>query len=129
MFEMSLNKISNNERERLRNLAVLRDGKLATLIDVSKWKSIIAIAGPKIELAKLNDGFIAMGVGIVDYDMWIIDRWGKQIFHSSSINQPWDGTAYSSDSYCQNDVYEYIIKVHDNRGKEHKYIGHVTLVR
>ena len=77
----------------------------------------------------VNDGFIAFGVGYKDYDMWIIDRWGKQIFHSTAKDQPWNGSYYDDNNLCQNDVYEYIIAVHDGGGKEHKFIGHVTLVR
>jgi len=77
----------------------------------------------------VNDSFIAKGVGFTDYDMWIIDRWGKQIFHSTSPSDPWDGSYYHNNNLCQNDVYEYVILVHDNSGKEHKFIGHVTLVR
>ena len=77
----------------------------------------------------VNDGFIAFGVGYTDYDMWIMDRWGKQIFHSTAKDQSWDGSYYSNGTLCQNDVYEYIIQVHDKSGKEHKFIGHVTLVR
>ncbi|MCX6291297.1 MAG: PKD domain-containing protein, partial [Bacteroidetes bacterium] len=76
----------------------------------------------------VNDGFIALGVGYVDYNMWIIDRWGKEIFHSTAKDQPWDGSYYNS-NLCQSDVYEYIIEVHDKSGKPRKYIGHVTLVR
>ena len=77
----------------------------------------------------INEGFIAMGVGYTDYDMWIIDRWGKQIFHSTSKTQPWDGTFFGNHTLCQNDVYEYVIKVHDKLGKQHAFIGHVTLYR
>lgn len=77
----------------------------------------------------INEGFIGQGIGFVDYDMWIIDRWGVKIFHSVRADMPWDGTYYGNGNLCQNDVYEYIINVHDYTGKLHRYIGHVTLVR
>ena len=76
-----------------------------------------------------NDTFFANGVGFIDYEMWIMDRWGKEIFHSTNQDQHWDGTYYYNDSTCQNDVYEYIVIVHDYKAKQHKLIGHVTLVR
>ncbi len=76
-----------------------------------------------------NDGFIAQGIGFKEYDMRIINRWGTEIFHSTSINQSWDGTYYRNGDLCQNDVYEYVILVTDNSDIVHKFIGHVTLVR
>lgn len=76
-----------------------------------------------------NDSFFATGVGFIDYEMLIIDRWGKEIFRSVDKSQQWDGSYYYNDNMCQNDVYEYIVSVHDYNGKLHKLIGHVTLVR
>ena len=77
----------------------------------------------------VNDGFIAVGRGITRYEMWIIDRWGLEIFHSQSMHEPWDGTYYGNNNLCQNDVYEYVIDAEDYKGKKHRFIGHVTLVR
>ncbi|MBK9544080.1 MAG: PKD domain-containing protein [Bacteroidetes bacterium] len=77
----------------------------------------------------VNDGFVAKGHGILKYEMWIIDRWGLEIFHSTDIEQEWDGTYYGNHSLCQNDVYEYVIDVIDFLEKKHRFIGHVTLVR
>ncbi|MBL0104167.1 MAG: gliding motility-associated C-terminal domain-containing protein [Bacteroidetes bacterium] len=77
----------------------------------------------------VNDGFVANGIGWAKYEMWILDRWGKEIYHSTDRTNPWDGSFYANDRHCQNDVYEYVIKVDDFRGDVHKYIGHVTLVR
>ena len=77
----------------------------------------------------INDGFIAFGVGYSDYDMRIVDRWGKLIFHSTSKTQPWDGTFFGNENPCQNDVYVYIITAYDKHHKERTYIGHVTLTR
>ncbi|HRH66580.1 MAG TPA: PKD domain-containing protein, partial [Bacteroidia bacterium] len=77
----------------------------------------------------VNDGFIASGRGISSYEMWIIDRWGLEIFHSNSMQEPWDGTYYRNNTLCQNDVYEYVIDAVDFKGTKHRFIGHVTLVR
>lgn len=77
----------------------------------------------------INETFIAQGIGFIDYDMWIIDRWGVKIFHSNLPGMAWDGTFFGNGALCQNDVYEYIINVHDYNGKLHRFIGHVTLVR
>jgi gliding motility-associated-like protein len=77
----------------------------------------------------INDGFRAWGIGVADFDMWIIDRWGAKIYHSTDINVPWDGTYFNDGKTCQSDVYVYKIRAHDFFGKEHVYIGHVTLWR
>lgn len=75
-----------------------------------------------------NDGFMAAGMGWKDFEMFIIDRWGLQIFHSTSKDNPWNGTYSGNGNRCQSDVYEYIIRIHDKDGKLHKFLGHVTLV-
>ncbi|MFN8145722.1 MAG: hypothetical protein U0073_14965 [Bacteroidia bacterium] len=62
------------------------------------------------------------------YEMWIIDRWGLEIFHSKNMQDPWDGTYYKNHTVCQNDVTN-IIDALDFKGKKHRFIGHVTLVR
>jgi gliding motility-associated-like protein len=77
----------------------------------------------------VNDGFIAIGRNIIRYEMWIIDRWGREISHSVNFDSPWDGTYYHNGNPCQNDVYEYVIDAIDIRNKKTRYIGHVTLVR
>jgi gliding motility-associated-like protein len=74
-----------------------------------------------------NDIFHAYGKGIRDYEMIIFDRWGSEIFHSTSIFKSWDGTY--KNTYCENDVYIYKIIIHDPFGESKEYVGHVTLVR
>lgn len=75
----------------------------------------------------LNDGFIAQGVGIVTYEMWIFDRWGMMLYHCTDINAPWDGTYKGR--RVQVDTYVYKIKVGDVFSREHNFIGHVNVVR
>jgi gliding motility-associated-like protein len=77
----------------------------------------------------INDEFIARGIYIKDYDMWILDRWGGKIYHSTSLSQPWNGTYLDDGKICQSDVYIYKIKINDVYGKPHEYVGRVTLVR
>jgi gliding motility-associated-like protein len=77
----------------------------------------------------VNDSFNAFGVGISKFDMFIYDRWGLQLFHSTSLENNWDGSVHENGNPCQNDVYEYVIFAEDMKGKRHKYVGHVTLVR
>jgi gliding motility-associated-like protein len=74
----------------------------------------------------VNDYFQGYGMYVKEYDMTIIDRWGKSIYNTKDYYKPWNGRM---DDAVQNDVYEYVINVQDVNGRPHRYIGHVTLVR
>jgi gliding motility-associated-like protein len=80
-----------------------------------------------------NEGFIGQGVGVVDHEMWIFDRWGLLIYETSSIKQgnavPWDGRANGGQNIAQEDVYVYLVKIKDIFGRNHRYIGHVSIVK
>lgn len=76
-----------------------------------------------------NDFFFGQGIGIVDYDLFIFDRWGNQIFHGDDLYDMWDGRANGGDDVAQQDVYVWKVKLTDVFGKKHNYIGTVTLVK
>ena len=80
-------------------------------------------------LDAINDQFNAYGIGWKDYNLYILDRWGLNIYHSTDHEKPWDGTYESNGKECQSDVYVYKIQVHDTKGELHSFIGHVSLVR
>ncbi len=79
----------------------------------------------------LNDGFIGVGTNILQYEMWIFDRWGNMIYHCNEMDKPWNGRRENnlSNDVGQEDVYVWKIKLTDVFEKKHVYIGHVTLVR
>jgi len=74
----------------------------------------------------VNDGFIGVGEGIAKYEMWVFDRWGNMIYYTDNINKPWDGTIMGKP--CQIDVYVWKAQVKDVFDKNHKFIGHCSLV-
>jgi gliding motility-associated-like protein len=76
-----------------------------------------------------NEVFMAKGNDVKTFEMYIFDRWGMQLFHSSDINVGWDGTVKSSGSICQEDTYVYMIKATDNKNVEHSYTGSVNLIK
>jgi large repetitive protein len=76
-----------------------------------------------------NDGFSGYGTNISQYDMWIFDRWGNEIFHTDDLYEKWDGRANHGKDVAQQDVYVYLVKLYDFKGNLHKYRGTVTLVR
>ncbi|MFH1319207.1 MAG: PKD domain-containing protein, partial [Bacteroidota bacterium] len=77
----------------------------------------------------INDIFTLKGIGIKEFEMFIFNRWGQQIFETSDLSIPWDGTVGGGTLIAQQDVYVYMINITDIFGEEHEYIGHVTLIR
>ncbi|GAB5557138.1 MAG: hypothetical protein SchgKO_13510 [Schleiferiaceae bacterium] len=57
----------------------------------------------------INETFIAKGVGFDTYDMWITNRWGNQIYHTSNIEEGWDGTI--NGVRAKPDVYAYRVVI------------------
>lgn len=77
----------------------------------------------------LNDTFGGEGVGIVEYELLIFDRWGNKIFTSDHIDKKWNGKVGNSPEIALIDVYVWRVILTDIFGKEHSYIGTVTLVK
>lgn len=80
----------------------------------------------------MNDGFIGKGVGIIQYEMWIFDRWGMQLYHCTDMNSPWDGrvhTGTSSGQMCQEDTYVWLIDITDVFKNKHRYVGRVSIIK
>ncbi len=78
---------------------------------------------------KVNDTFFGKGVGIIEYHLWVFDRWGNMVFNTKDINTGWDGRANNGADIAQQDVYVWKVKLKDVFNKNHEYIGTVTLVR
>lgn len=77
----------------------------------------------------VNDFFTGYGTNIDKFEMWIFDRWGEKIFHTTDIYSGWDGKAKGGSNVAKQEVYVYKIEVTDFRGNLHKYVGHVTLLK
>ena len=76
----------------------------------------------------MNDTFSPSIVGIETYELFIFDRWGKQVFYSNDFNNKWDGTFESTDA--QNGTYNFkvLIKKYYDDTIYQEY-GMVTLLR
>jgi gliding motility-associated-like protein len=77
----------------------------------------------------INDTFGGNGYGVLEYQMFIFDRWGNRVFDTDSMQKPWTGKANLGASIAQMDVYVYKINIKDSLKKKHEYTGTVTLVR
>jgi gliding motility-associated-like protein len=62
------------------------------------------------------------------YQMSIFDRWGQRIFHTTNVDDTWDGTV-NGKLVAPNTIYSYRIIVRDFTGQEYEFIGHVTVLQ
>ena len=85
----------------------------------------------------INDFFFAEGIGIIDYELFIFDRWGNLVFYCTNAGLPqeqpcmWDGKIKGGDSneLVQDDVYVWKIRLTNIYKKESTFIGNVNMVK
>ena len=75
----------------------------------------------------INDVFEIKGEYINNFNLWIFNRWGEQIYYTDTQNDFWDGTYMNED--CKIDVYVWKIEYLDARNNLGKLKGHVNLLR
>ncbi len=78
-----------------------------------------------------NEFFRAYGTNIIEFKMWIFNRWGQLIFESNDLYKGWNGKYKNNESLeiSQQDVYVVKIIYKDIRGKQHSYYGTATIVK
>ncbi|MCH8902898.1 MAG: PKD domain-containing protein [Bacteroidetes bacterium] len=76
-----------------------------------------------------NDIFRVRGVGIDDFELYIFDRWGRQIFVSQDINKGWDGTKQGSGEESPAGAYVYYFKGTKSTGEKVNQEGIINLIR
>lgn len=74
-----------------------------------------------------NNLFRAEGVNIYDFELWIYDRRGKLVFHSTDIHGAWDGT--HNGTPCSQGTYAYNCRYAIPGGQIRSQAGIVTLLR
>jgi hypothetical protein len=112
---------------------------------------------PNEDEGKRNEFFFGKCRGVKEYDIWLFDRWGNQVWdcHKDDKNINWDSDATkprqdglssfcqwdgkvvhggldmggNSRQFAQEDVYVWKVKLLDIFDRKHTYIGHVNIVR
>ena len=76
-----------------------------------------------------NNIFKAYGTGIGEFEMYVFQRWGMMIFHSTDIEEGWDGT-YKNE-LCMSGTYAYLILYRSiySPAELCRLAGTVTLIR
>ncbi len=75
----------------------------------------------------MNDVFLPITRGVVDFEMVVFNRWGELMFQSNDPNIGWDG--YFNGKLCQQDVYVYKISASMENGQRLVRVGDVNLIR
>jgi gliding motility-associated-like protein len=76
-----------------------------------------------------NETFQPKGQYIKSFEMYIFDRWGMKLYHTTDITKGWNGTVGSGSTVAQEETYIYKIFITDSRNKQHSYVGNVTLLK
>jgi len=74
-----------------------------------------------------NDLFGAMGKDIASFRMSIFNRWGQEIWSTTSLSGRWDGTYNGVPSPI--DTYVWKVEAKELSGRTRDAVGHVNLVR
>lgn len=78
---------------------------------------------------RINDVFKVEGMGMRDFEMFIFDRWGKQLFYSNDPTIGWDGKRPNGE-IMRAGLYVYHIYVKGPISEHiHTYTGRVSLVQ
>lgn len=73
---------------------------------------------------------IVRGIQEDHYRLNIYDRWGELIWYTTNPDEGWKGTMKNNPvDIVKTDVYVWQLTVRDFRGKQHDYIGHVSLLK
>ena len=75
-----------------------------------------------------NNGVVkVVGYGVAKMDWKIYNRWGQNVFSSTSQNEGWDGTF--NGVIQPMDVYTYTLDVEFSDGKKFRKTGDISLLR
>jgi gliding motility-associated-like protein len=66
---------------------------------------------------------------IGSYQLTIFDRWGNQVFNSTSLDEGWDGKDLRNGDYVPTGVYVYFIEYTNSYGEYRDKKGSVTVLR
>lgn len=79
-----------------------------------------------------NDVFKAEGTAWEpgSYEIWIFNRWGEIVFHSTNPEEVWNGSYNGGEYYIEDEIFVYRLKVKSVHAVEpQEYSGHITVFR
>ena len=112
-------------------------------LDVTSWvgctnQSYTVVRGPVLLYVPtaftpnndgINDAFKVVGGQIKDYELWILNRWGEEVFHSTSLDDFWMGDVQGGAHYAENGIYNWIIRLKGFNTDAEEFTGTLQLMR
>src|SRR5690606_25784474 len=77
----------------------------------------------------LNEVFKAKGVSVKSFEMRIYNRSGELLFHTTDIEEGWDGSVNGSDYFAINEIYVVEYMAESYEGEKTEGTTHVTIIR
>ena len=77
----------------------------------------------------LNDAFRAHMTGVKDFEMWVFNRWGEEVFHSMNPEEPWIGEVQQGGHYAPNGIYNWVVRLKGFNTDAQEFTGTVQLMR
>ena len=79
---------------------------------------------------RINDTWGPQAFGFSEYEIWVFDRWGKLMFHSTDPFEKWNGTPKNQGNQEPvRGVYSYRIVARSVKSTFVKEFGHVTILK
>jgi gliding motility-associated-like protein len=77
----------------------------------------------------LNDAFEITGRQIRLFEIWIYNRWGELLYHSTDLDEAWTGDVNGGTHFAPNGVYQWMIKATGFDTNAEEFRGSVLLMR
>lgn len=79
---------------------------------------------------RVNDTWGPIAFGFKEYEMWVYDRWGQLMFHSTDPTEKWNGTPHNKGNHKPiPGVYSYRVWAVAVKHRIIKESGHVTILK
>lgn len=75
----------------------------------------------------INDEFRVAYKSIVNYKIWIFNRWGNELYHSTNPAEGWNGK--KGNNYVPPGVYFYVIEAKGSDGRKYNKKGSINILR
>ena len=110
------------------NTPVVKSPKVAKQEDTIMWfPNIFAPASGEPEVSTFRAHLSTDAGSVTNFKMSIFSRSGQMVFHTTDINQSWDGTYKGS--ILPQGTYVYVVVYTDKDKLQHQRKGTITLIR
>ena len=75
----------------------------------------------------INDVFEIQGENINEFQLWIFNRWGEEVYYTNVMTDYWDG--YYKGKLAQIDGYSWEIRYSDYNNTQHKKVGFICVAK